>query len=82
MTHTEKFRPLGHEGEIYAAGKGLHCGKPQHVAIKILASYTEEQIITSDPSQVLQIREAKKALKESGGSEAPDNPLSSITGVV
>jgi len=30
------------------------------VAIKIVASYTEDQIITSDPSQLLQI----KAMKE------------------
>ena len=36
----------------------------KHVAIKTMASYTEQQIITSDPSQVLAIRKAKAGLKE------------------
>jgi hypothetical protein len=30
------------------------------VAIKIIASYTEDQIITSDPSQILSNRKAKQ----------------------
>ncbi len=77
LTDEEKFLLL--ESDV---GEGIFFAGLKHVAIKILASYTEEQIITSDPSQVLQIREAKKALKESGGNEAPDNPLSSIAGVV
>jgi len=29
------------------------------VAIKIIASYTEDQIITSDPSQVLALRKSR-----------------------
>jgi hypothetical protein len=33
------------------------------VAIKIIASYTEDQIITSDPSQVLAIKQAKKNIQ-------------------
>ena len=33
----------------------------KHVAIKIIASYTEDQIITSDPSQVLALRKQKQA---------------------
>ncbi|MBI4086684.1 hypothetical protein HY416_01730, partial [Candidatus Kaiserbacteria bacterium] len=32
----------------------------KHVAIKVVASYTEDQIITSDPSQLLAIKESKE----------------------
>ena len=34
------------------------CSK--HAAIKVVASYTEDQLITSDPRQLLEIEEAKK----------------------
>jgi len=34
------------------------------VAIKNIASYTEDQIITSDPSQVLAIKKAKQELED------------------
>src|SRR3989338_4282793 len=34
-------------------GEGLFFAGLKHVAIKIIASYTEDQIITSDPSQIL-----------------------------
>jgi conjugal transfer ATP-binding protein TraC len=37
-------------------GEGIFFAGLKHVAIKIIASYTEEQIITSDPSQILNIR--------------------------
>lgn len=37
-------------------GEGIFFAGLKHVAIKIIASYTEEQIITSDPSQILAIR--------------------------
>jgi type IV secretory pathway VirB4 component len=46
-------------------GEGIFFAGLKHVAIKVIASYTEEQIITSDPSQVLQIRKAKEDLKKS-----------------
>jgi len=46
-------------------GEGIFFAGLKHVAIKILASYTEEQIITSDPSQVLRIKQAKKELEQS-----------------
>ena len=39
----------------------------KHVAIKIIASYTEDQIITSDPSQLLNIKRAKEELKMTQG---------------
>lgn len=47
-------------------GEGIFFAGLKHVAIKILASYTEEQIITSDPAQILAIRDAKAALSDGG----------------
>jgi type IV secretory pathway VirB4 component len=41
-------------------GEGLFFAGLKHVAIKIIASYTEDQIITTNPEQVLEI----KGLKE------------------
>lgn len=40
-------------------GEGIFFAGLKHVAIKVIASYTEDQIITSDPSQVLAIRQKK-----------------------
>src|SRR3989338_7033692 len=45
-------------------GEGIFFAGMKHVAIKIVASYTEDQIITSDPSQILAIKQSKKDLKE------------------
>jgi len=42
-------------------GEGLFFAGLKHVAIKIVASYTEDQIITSDPSQLLSIQREKAA---------------------
>ncbi len=44
-------------------GEGIFFVGLKHVAIKVIASYTEDQIITSDPSQILQIKQAKAELK-------------------
>ena len=44
-------------------GEGIFFAGLKHVAIKIIASYTEDQIITSDPSQLLKIKEARAELK-------------------
>ena len=41
-------------------GEGIFFAGIKHVAIKIIASYTEDQIITSDPSQILAIKKAKE----------------------
>jgi type IV secretory pathway VirB4 component len=40
-------------------GEGIFFAGLKHVAIKIISSYTEDQIITSDPSQILSNRKAK-----------------------
>lgn len=59
LTEEEKFLLL--ESDV---GEGIFFAGMKHVAIKTMASYTEQQIITSDPSQVLAIRKAKAGLKE------------------
>ena len=41
-------------------GEGIFFAGLKHVAIKVIASYTEDQIITSDPSQILAIKKAKQ----------------------
>lgn len=49
-------------------GEGIFFAGLKHVAIKVIASYTEDQIITSDPSQILSIKQGKEELE---GSETP-----------
>lgn len=52
-------------------GEGIFFAGLKHVAIKVIASYTEDAIITSDPSQLLSIQKAKDEFKnqkaEGGG---------------
>ncbi|HEX4798947.1 MAG TPA: DUF87 domain-containing protein [Candidatus Paceibacterota bacterium] len=60
LTDEEKFMLL--ESGV---GEGLFFVGLKHVAIKIIASYTEDQIITSDPSQLLQIQRARAELAQS-----------------
>ncbi len=44
-------------------GEGIFFAGVKHIAIKIVASYTEDQIITSDPSQILSIKKEKADLE-------------------
>jgi conjugal transfer ATP-binding protein TraC len=44
-------------------GEGIFFAGLKHVAIKVIASYTEDQIITSDPSQVLALRKTREENK-------------------
>ena len=57
LTDEEKFMLL--ESGV---GEGIFFVGLKHVAIKVIASYTEDQIITSDPSQLLAIKQAKADL--------------------
>ncbi len=59
LTDEEKYLLL--ESNV---GEGIFFAGTKHVAIKIIASYTEDQIITSDPSQVLSNRQAKQEQEE------------------
>ena len=60
LTDEEKFLLL--ESNV---GEGIFFAGMKHVAIKVIASYTEDQIITSDPSQILQIQKAREELQSS-----------------
>jgi conjugal transfer ATP-binding protein TraC len=57
LTDEEKYLLL--EANV---GEGIFFVGLKHVAIKTIASYTEDQIITSDPSQILAIKKAKDEL--------------------
>ena len=48
-------------------GEGLFFAGLKHVAIKVHASYTEDQIVSSDPAQMLAIAKAKQELKAAQG---------------
>ena len=52
-------------------GEGIFFAGLKHVAIKIIASYTEDQIITSDPSQVLALRKQRSDANALSGSISP-----------
>jgi len=54
LTDEEKYLLL--ESNV---GEGIFFAGLKHAAIKIIASYTEDQIITSDPAQILAIQKAK-----------------------
>ncbi len=58
LTEGEKYLLL--ESDV---GEGIFFAGLKHVAIKIIASYMEDQIITTDPKRALEIEEAKKQLQ-------------------
>jgi len=59
LTDEEKYLLL--ESDV---GEGIFFAGLKHVAIKIIASYTEDQIITSDPSQILAIKKARAEVEQ------------------
>ena len=59
LTNHEKFLLL--ESNV---GEGIFFAGTKHAAIKVIASYGEDQIITSDPKQLLEIADAKRELEE------------------
>lgn len=63
LTNEEKFLLL--ESGV---GEGIFFAGLKHVAIKVVASYTEDQIITSDPSQLLKIQKMKEEVADSKGA--------------
>ncbi|MBL7057819.1 DUF87 domain-containing protein [Patescibacteria group bacterium] len=57
------------DGEKYlllecGIGEGIFFAGNKHAAIKIVASYTEDQLITSDPGQLMAIEGEKKEFEE------------------
>ncbi len=57
LTDAEKYLLL--ESRV---GHGLFFAGQNHVALRVIASYAEDQIITSDPRQILEIEKAKQEL--------------------
>ncbi len=57
LTEQEKFLLL--ESNV---GEGIFFAGLKHAAVKVIASYTEDQIITSNPAQLIEIEKAKKEL--------------------
>ncbi len=60
LTDEEKYLLI--ESDV---GEGIFFVGLKHVALKVVASYTEDQIITTNPAQVMQIQQAKKDLEAS-----------------
>jgi len=66
LTDREKYTLL--ESGV---GEGIFFAGLKHVAIRVVASYTEDQVITSDPAQLAEIEQAKKDLAEEETTETP-----------
>lgn len=65
------------EGEKYlllecGVGEGIFFAGNKHAAIKVVASYTEDQVITSDPRQLLEIEEAKAEFAREREADDPE----------
>jgi type IV secretory pathway VirB4 component len=43
-----------------SVGEGLLFAGPKHLILRVMASYTEDQIITTNPEQLLKIKQAKE----------------------
>ncbi|MFH2063070.1 MAG: DUF87 domain-containing protein [bacterium] len=65
LTEGEKFLLL--EGGV---GEGIFFAGNKHAAIKVVASYSEDQIVTTNPQQLLEIERAKKEYEEATGGPA------------
>ncbi len=61
-------------------GEGIFFAGTKHAAIKIVASYAEDQIVTTNPQQLLEIEKAKKEFEQSvaaGTATSAGNVVSS-----
>lgn len=76
------------QGERYlllecGVGEGIFFAGTRHAAIKVVASYTEDQLITSDPRQLLEIEAAKKEFeRQLAQSEEQPEETESIPSVM
>lgn len=59
LTEGEKFLLLES-----AVGEGIFFAGQKHAAIKIVASYNEDQIVTTNPQQLLKMEEERRRLRE------------------
>jgi len=78
LTEGEKFLLL--ESDV---GEGLFFAGSSHVAIKIVASYAEDQIITTDPRELLEQKEEKeKEGQMEGAAITADASVSQEAGAI
>ncbi len=57
------------EGEKYlllesGVGEGIFFAGNKHAAIKVVASYTEDQLVTTNPEQLMEIERSKKEFEK------------------
>ncbi len=57
LTDQEKFLLL--EANV---GEGIFFANRKHVAIRVVASYSEDQLVTTNPMQLMEIEKAKQEL--------------------
>jgi len=71
LTESEKYLLL--ESGV---GEGIFFAGNKHAAIKVIASYTEDQLITTDPKQLLEIEAQKKkfAAEMDGAEKLAEKP--------
>ena len=65
LTQSEKYLLLES-----AVGEGIFFAGAKHAAIQVVASYTEDQIVTTNPQQLLKIEEKKKEFEAEGEARA------------
>ncbi len=63
---TEREKGLLLEAEI---GEGLFFAGQKHVAMKVVASYIEDQIITTNPEELVKIKKAKEEIQKAATPE-------------
>jgi conjugal transfer ATP-binding protein TraC len=66
LTQSEKYLLLE-----AAVGEGIFFAGQKHAAIKVVASYTEDQIITTNPEQLLEIERAREEFQKSLRGDKP-----------
>lgn len=64
LTEGEKFLLLES-----AVGEGIFFAGQKHAAIKVVASYNEDQIVTTNPQQLLKMEEERRRLREEQEAE-------------
>jgi len=70
LTQEEKYLLLASD-----VGEGIFFAGNKHVAIKIVASYSEDQIITSDPKQLIEIARAKEDFAKTQGRSVAETEI-------
>lgn len=60
-------------------GEGIFFAGSKHAAIKVVASYSEDQIVTTNPQQLLDIEKAKREFEDSIAAGTATNAGTAVT---